>query len=210
MSNSTAPRQVERMLEGLGADTDFRQAVLGDLAEEFALRARLDGPAAARRWYYRESVRVAPYLLREWWRDLGWSDASYFARVVVLSSLVAIVLERVIQFSLYGLVTGASLARFAANHFVPFFILTLSWSLLDGVVAGYLAARLGRRAPLASVVALAAVWIVVMTVLLSQGPAVAIWFRVANAVVGVAGMFAGGMLRVSGGNAQATSRPNAP
>jgi hypothetical protein len=41
--------------------------VLGHLAEEFDLRARYD-VRSARRWYPREALRVAPYLLRNWWR----------------------------------------------------------------------------------------------------------------------------------------------
>src|SRR5579862_70188 len=42
-----------------------REAALGDAAEELALRARRDGPDAARRWYIRQVLRsVGPALAR--------------------------------------------------------------------------------------------------------------------------------------------------
>jgi DNA-binding transcriptional LysR family regulator len=103
MSDSSAPRRAELILEALGADTDFRDAVIGDLAEEFALRASWDGPLAARRWYYRESLRVAPYLLRDWWRGLKRKDVGHFAGVIVGSSLLVIALEALLQLAVRGL-----------------------------------------------------------------------------------------------------------
>jgi hypothetical protein len=64
------PITVERLLEALGTKTDFRDGLLGDLAEEFALRAEREGAPATRRWYYRESIRATPHLLRDWARGL--------------------------------------------------------------------------------------------------------------------------------------------
>lgn len=59
---------VERLLHAIGADPRFIDAVFGDLAEEFALRATWDGTASARWWYGCEVVRSAPHLLRSWIR----------------------------------------------------------------------------------------------------------------------------------------------
>ena len=87
MSHLPVPHRMERLLEALGADTEVRDAVIGDLAEEFAIRAEMDGVGAARRWYFRESLRVAPYLVRDWWRGLTARDAWYFTRVVGVSSV---------------------------------------------------------------------------------------------------------------------------
>lgn len=70
------PRAAERLLEGLGADAEYREALLGDLAEEYATRLAYDGPGAARRWYRREALRVAPHLLRDWTRRLRWRGAA--------------------------------------------------------------------------------------------------------------------------------------
>lgn len=55
---------VERILTGLGADPRFVESVLGDLAEEYALRADRDGQGSARAWYVRESLRAAPHVMR--------------------------------------------------------------------------------------------------------------------------------------------------
>jgi hypothetical protein len=58
----------ERALLQLGVDPNFVEAVLGDLAEEYALRALRDGGPAARWWYTREVFRSAPHFLRSWFR----------------------------------------------------------------------------------------------------------------------------------------------
>ena len=67
---TSPPRYAERLLEALGADPYLREVVLGDLAEEHALRAQWEGEPAARRWYDREGLRAVPFLLRGWWRRL--------------------------------------------------------------------------------------------------------------------------------------------
>ncbi|HEU4642898.1 MAG TPA: hypothetical protein VFS44_10635 [Gemmatimonadaceae bacterium] len=53
----------ENLLRALGADPSFVEAVLGDLAEEYALRAARDGGAAARWWYACETLRSAPHFV---------------------------------------------------------------------------------------------------------------------------------------------------
>lgn len=58
----------ERLLQALGADPDFAEGVLGDLAEEYAFRAARDGISAARWWYSLEVLRSAPHFLRSWFR----------------------------------------------------------------------------------------------------------------------------------------------
>jgi hypothetical protein len=55
---------LERLLHAIGADPQFADAVLGDLAEEHTLRAARDGDVAARAWYVREVLRSAPHLIR--------------------------------------------------------------------------------------------------------------------------------------------------
>jgi hypothetical protein len=54
----------ERLLSGLGADPEFIEAVLGDLAEEYAERRERDGVGVARAWYAREWLRTAPHIVR--------------------------------------------------------------------------------------------------------------------------------------------------
>ena len=48
-----------------------REEVLTGLAEEFERRVRMDGPAAARRWAWRQALGSAPALFRRgWWRGM--------------------------------------------------------------------------------------------------------------------------------------------
>jgi hypothetical protein len=190
------PRRTERILEALGAHPDFRDAVLGDLAEEFELRARWDGPAIARRWYFRESLRVAPYFLRNWWRGLKGRDIAELVGVMVGSSIFVVAFE-----SLLGFIVNTmdpvwqlfSLSGIARSIVIP--ALMLLWTSFDGLLAGSIAARLGelrRRAPLPGVILLAVAWSVVLVAL--QSSAVVLWFRSVNVVAAMVGILAGGLI----------------
>lgn len=196
MSDSCAPRKAERLLEALGADTDFRDSVVGDLAEEFGIRLQSDGPGAARRWYYRESLRVAPYLLHDWCRHLRWSHLGYFANVVLWSSLAAIVLDLSVRLgvsTLLLLTGGVTLDELP--HSVGFVALMLAWTLIDGAGAGYVAARIGRRAPLPSALLVALTWMGLM--IRSGWHVVPSWFLAVNVIMMVSGVIAGGAVPAS-------------
>lgn len=71
----------ERALGALGASTAFAEAVLGDLAEERALRTERDGPVRAQLWYAREALRALPHLL---WNAVRHGGASGRLRVAGL------------------------------------------------------------------------------------------------------------------------------
>jgi hypothetical protein len=73
------------VLQALGVDPSFAEAVLGDLAEEYAERA-VCGVSAARRWYVGQVLRSAPYLLRSAGRH-----AAGRARLAVSLASVALV-----------------------------------------------------------------------------------------------------------------------
>jgi hypothetical protein len=195
------PRTAEAILEALGAEANFRDALLGDLAEEFAQRAEREGAGAARRWYYRETIRTAPHLLREWWRGARMRDVSHLIGVALTSYVFVLML----------IVFAAGVARGVAT--------TAGWSpdpqaieldrptwmavdLLIGVAAttlgGYIAAWLGHRAPLVSALALGTLWssiFLLISALAGAGPA---WARLVTAVVTVVGATIGGVLRVRG------------
>ena len=161
MSDLPVPRRMERLLESFGADTEFRDAVIGDLAEEFAIRASEDGVHAARRWYRREALRVAPYLVRDWWRGLRGKDRWYYARTVVLSGVALYLFDLGTRLAMYAIDPGLrsvwdALREFGDAGLFLFPVLMLVWTLVDGVFGGYIAARIGRRAPLTSALALGA------------------------------------------------------
>jgi hypothetical protein len=101
------PRKAELLLEALGARSDFRDALLGDLAEEHAVRAERDGAAAARRWYYREAIRAAPYLLRDWSRHLRARDVAHLAGIALTSLVFVEVLGALVGVVVVALLDAA-------------------------------------------------------------------------------------------------------
>ena len=77
--HTTSPPAVERMLQALGADPAFAESVLGDLTEEYAMRAARDGRSAARLWYVREALRSAPHLVGSCIRHASWHRRARWA-----------------------------------------------------------------------------------------------------------------------------------
>ena len=64
------PRLAAALFRALIPDAE-REEVIADLQSEFALRARVDGRGAARRWVWRQALRSLPALLgRGWWRGM--------------------------------------------------------------------------------------------------------------------------------------------
>jgi hypothetical protein len=78
----------ERMLQALGAQPTFADAVLGDLAEERARRTREQGARMARWWYAREALRSAPHLL---WNAVRHGGAQGRVRAALALAAVAFV-----------------------------------------------------------------------------------------------------------------------
>ncbi|HEY0929652.1 MAG TPA: hypothetical protein VGE27_07005 [Gemmatimonas sp.] len=80
----------ERILLALGVDQSFAEAVLGDLAEEYAERATF-GVRAARQWYAGQMIRSAPYLIRSAGRHAA-GRARLAAAVASLSLVASVIL----------------------------------------------------------------------------------------------------------------------
>jgi hypothetical protein len=194
MSDSPVPRRAERLLEALGADTDFREWVIGDLAEEFEIRVQWDGRKAARRWYYRECFRVAPYLLRDWARNLRLKQVGYLGLVVVCATAGTLVLDVAVRLVLNNLlvITKGMTLGDVPTRTVVFPSFMLIWTAVDGLFAGYVAAHVGRRAPLPSAMLVALTWMGLM--LLSGWHTVPAWFLALNVTMMAAGTIAGGAM----------------
>lgn len=79
-----------------GANSAFTEDVLGDLAEEYALRAGRDGVWTASWWYTHQALRSAPHLIRNSVRNLGPRGrvrlAASLAGLVLASALIVIAL----------------------------------------------------------------------------------------------------------------------
>lgn len=193
-----APRRVEALLESLGADHDFTSEVLGDLAEEFALRVRWDGRAAARRWYYREALRTAPYLLADWARNFAGRDASSVVRAVVAGTVAGLGLDVFIKSSMMWLtfhVTGITFNAYW-NHWmglgslIPYAIY-LGWTMVVGLGSGFAAGVAGRRAPIVHAVIVTGIWAALM---LGTGMRVPRPFLFSNVASMAVSMLCGGVL----------------
>lgn len=211
MSDSSTPRKGELFLEALGAGTEFRDEVIGDLAEEFALRVTWDGPVVARRWYYRECTRVAPYLIRDWWRNVRRGDVSHIANVVGLSSVCMLTMTWFLLLtvvSVVWVVGGPPALRSLVRSppMIGIVSVTLVWNFVIGIFGGVIAAWASRRTPIASTVALALAWTLPTVVShLLRGPPttpVALAVHIASVTLLVAGTLLGGLLRTCNSDAR--------
>ena len=86
--------RAQRVLRAIGADPAFVESVLGDLAEEHALRVACDGYVAALGWYVREALRSAPHLIASWFRYARRHERARFMACIsglAVTSLVALI-----------------------------------------------------------------------------------------------------------------------
>ncbi len=208
------PRTTERVLASLGAEARFRDAVIGDLAEEFAHRAARDRLVAAERWYRREAIRAMPHLAQNALRRLGARGVLHKIGIAMTAYTMALMA------TLTAAAIVASIARELGApagplHVPPamtwlailvaFGILTLDMAM--ATFGGYLAAYLDDDAPLLSAGILGVLWVSVSLaggaiVRAIVGPPAAlpqqphVWLQTAAMVTVVGGSVAGGMLRV--------------
>jgi hypothetical protein len=194
------PRTAELLLGALGAQAQFRDAVLGDLAEEFALRAERDGIAAARRWYYRESIRAAPHLLRNWSRHLKARDFSHLAGVLLTSYVFVLMPAAVLAMMVRSVMMALGVSSdFQLTHLERPLLpaIGLMLGVLSTMTGGYIAAWLHARAPLVGALALGVVWSCASLSLGAIVGSAPVWYQIGAPLVVVVGTPVGGMLRVS-------------
>jgi hypothetical protein len=201
----TPPRVAESLLEALGAAPDYREAVMGDLAEEFEVRAQRDGEGAARSWYVREAAYAVPALLRSAARNVRGRALMHLVGL----ALTAFVLSRfVIGFVLILALRVLQSADTGTGDFMWVILaLKVPLGLVSVVLAGYIAAWLHERAPLVAAMMLGGLWVVTgiaaSAILVAAGvfpnqvPVMANpWLQLANAILLIVGTTTGGVLRV--------------
>jgi hypothetical protein len=199
------PRTIERLLAGLGAKPEFRNAVLGDLAEEFASRVETDGLERATRWYRREAVRAVPHLLRSWLRDARLGDVRHIAGVIATAytgmAVVFLLLGGVTIAVVQALGYQGPLVRLSMLESTTILSCLMVFSLVLGAVAGFLAAWLDSRAPLVTATTFG------VLILLSQFVArhafarpvpspFPMWYLIGAPALAFIGTIAGGIIRV--------------
>lgn len=205
MTPST-PRFAESVLESFGAAPEFRDAVIGDLAQEFALRVESHGERAARRWYYREALRAAPHLARNWLKRAEFRDARRLLNVVGLSFVLTFMVENLAFFAGAAIwISGREMLGVPSEPprtAVLMMAVVLAWML--PVCAGYLAASFAREAPMIAATAAGMTWATFVTVtaviqvLIAHPPVERAWvpltMRIASLTLVLFGSVAGGLL----------------
>ena len=194
------PRTAEAVLRSLGARTSFSEPMIGDLEEGFVRRVERNGAAAARRWYYRETIRAVPHLLRDWRRSLRVRDIRRLAGIALTSYVFALCLSMLLIGLLQGAFDAIGLSphiRFGRLPRAEIGILWFPVQLMCTVLTGFFAAWLDNGSPLPTAiftgVALASPAIVLG---LTHAGDAAGWFVLLAAVVMIGGATLGGVLRV--------------
>jgi hypothetical protein len=195
-------RTIESVLHALGASAAYRDDLLGDLAEELDLRARREGEASARRWYYRECIRAVPHLLHDWGKSIRTKDVVELVGVVVTSYVMLIMVALFVLAMTRAVLTSFGVAVPSSLFEQPLlFALGAVLGAAGSVFGGYIAASLHERAPLVGSLALGGVWSAVGVIVLGTTGGGPLWYRIAAPLVVVVGTATGGILRARSSDA---------
>jgi hypothetical protein len=172
------PRLATFLLGRLLPDRD-RDAVLGDLAEEYTLRARLASRSSVSHWYCGQVYRSIPSVVwssvrrGQWLRTLGVAMGAYIAAGIV------------------EFVGEMAISRLLAPGAPIHTVLSLIVGLMTMVLGGYFAAwiRPGAATALAGIVMIA-----VAVLMITKTGSVPLWYQLAFLIVGPLASLAGGTL----------------
>jgi hypothetical protein len=178
MNPRTPSRLAIRLLESLLPKED-RDAIVGDLIEESALRARASTRASATWWYWGQVARSIPLVLwserrrGQWLATLGVAMVAYIAASVLESVGTSLVLEQ--------LRPDPRLAT----------VLSVILGLMTMVLGGYVAAviRQGAAPVLAGII-----FIVVVVLLVTAPESAPLWYGLTFLIAGPMAALAGGRL----------------
>lgn len=157
-----------------------REALLGDLSEEYSLRAQAGSPSAAVKWYLQQLCASVPPLLWARISRAGWLATAGVALLAYIAvGFVELITDRAIASS-----SGSSTAAYN-----PLFMVT---TFPPVVLVGYFATRLR---PKAAIVLAAMMLLTVTAMTLWTTEIMPLWYRVAYFVVGPTAIFLGSALR---------------
>ena len=184
MVRHVSPALLDIVLAGLNVDRGLRDAITGDLIEERAHVAATRGERIANRWMRQQILRSVPVFVQAAVCNGGFR---LLARVVgaAVAALLAV-----------SMLIGASAALVSAlvspELVGRLTIIALAIDLTYGTAGGYLAARLGRAAPLAAAFVFGVLG--VSLTLMSGGDAHG-WYRTALQLLLIPATVTGGWLR---------------
>ena len=179
MSNQS-PARLDVWLLGHIVPEKDREAILGDLAEEYALRRTAESSIAVSCWYWGQVCRSVPLFAwqqvrrRRWLATLGIALAVYVAAGLV------------------EFVTTFALAGIAAPDTPAGQIVSVIIGLTTLAIGGYVAARIRPAASIALAVIAA---VVVALLIVASGARVPVWYQLVFLAAGPLASLAGGRVR---------------
>ena len=180
-----SPGILDVALTALNVDRGLREAIVGDLVEEHAEIAATRGERVADWWMFSQMVRSMPTFAHAALRA-GGTRALMRILGAALSALLAVLIVASVSAAVaFNTISPQTMARFA--------IVVLAIDLAYGVAGGYLAARLGPVAPLASAVAFGVLGVLLSTVA-TEGATPA-WYPLALQLLLVPATALGGWMR---------------
>ena len=157
-----------------------REALLGDLHEEYALRAGSASASTAARWYWGQACRSIPPLMWSSARNGRW----LFTLAVAIGAYVLIGLLE------FAVTKGIAVLLGPDRNVLTFVSVIVGLSTM--VLGGYLAAWTGGRGAPRTLAAMLLIAVVVLTMTTSGGQPS--WYGVAFLVGGPSAALAGGAL----------------
>jgi hypothetical protein len=170
------PPFAERLLLGFLTDPALRDAILGDLIEEWRTRINRDGRMSADLWYWGQAIRTMPHLLHDWCVNATRRDVRLrLAGILIVFGIAALPATAAhvmadISLAVARVMLGSLSA--VSDGGMP---LTLNWLEIAGIplavsaicaLAGaYVLGSRSRIAPLVNVFWLGAAWIAVSAAL---------------------------------------------
>jgi len=168
-----APRYAKVVVDFVTADLQYRDAIRGDLDEEFTRLAADLGIERARRWYVGETIRTSVSLLRH--AHITPATAARILAAVFAAYLGVLGADRLVTFAIWR--GGVSLAPVAGR------LATLSCLIIAGATAGWGVARATRRPPLVGTIAFLALTLGIGARHIFLAQPHEIWFRAAKVVL---------------------------
>jgi hypothetical protein len=178
VSRHAPTRMATWVLERVLPERD-REAILGDLIEEYALRARSTAPSVVSRWYWAQVCRSIPRVVwgsvsrERWLPTLGVAIAAYIAAgALEFAGTVAI-------------------SKLISPDAPVYTVISLVVGLATMVIGGYFATWIR---PGAGTVMAAIVMIGVAVLMMTMSGSAPLWYGLAFLVFGPLAAFAGGTL----------------
>jgi hypothetical protein len=178
MRRGEAPKTATWLIASLLPRAD-RDAFIGDLIEEYAIRARSASPASAAGWYWGQVLRSAPLVL--------WSVVRHGGLLTIAIALAVYVGAGFVEEAAFRALIKL-LGRDVAGLDVLGVIVGLATFTAGGYVATWV--RPGAAPALAAIVLISVLWLMV-TVTGNQSP----WYGLTFLVAGPLAALAGGSLR---------------